>query len=332
MNAQTDIRLPSLVGGGHVAAIVPQTFEDTWRIAKAVYVGGLAPSALTDKKSGDDAISAVAVAIMSGAELGLKPMVALRSFTVINGKPALYGDGLINVVRMSGKVAYLRTGCETRDGKMVGFCEAKRSDSGEEKRVEFSQDDAIRAGLWQTDAIVTKWNKFKNQNEQKPNDSPWWRFPQRMLAWRAAGYCLRELFGDVLGGIRDEFEAREIDAYDEPMHDVTPPSPPRPPSPPKVAAPVEEAETVEHTEIVEETGESVDALKPFDLEAFLSELDDAMATGKTHDDVVEIWDGFDVEATLTDDEAALQRAFDLRKPHIARALRDEMKMHPINAG
>lgn len=337
MNAQTDIRLPSLVGGGHVAAIVPQTFEDTWRIAKAVYVGGLAPSALVDKKSGEDAISAVAVAIMSGAELGLKPMVALRSFTVINGKPALYGDGLINVVRMSGKVAYLRTGCETRDGKMVGFCEAKRSDTDEEKRVEFSQDDAIRAGLWQTDAIVTKWNKFKNQNEQKPNDSPWWRFPQRMLAWRAAGYCLRELFGDVLGGIRDEFEAREMD-YD--IRDVTPmspPSPPRPPSPPseKISSPVEEAEIIDHLEIVEETGESTGAVmdgEPFDLEAFLSELDEAMATGKSHDEVVEIWDGFDVEATLTDDEASLQRAFDLRKPHIARALRDDMKMHPLNAG
>ena len=64
-------------------------------------------------------------------------MKALRSFTVINGKPALYGDGLINVVRMSGKVTYLRTGCDTRDGQMVGWCEAKRSDTSEEKRVEF---------------------------------------------------------------------------------------------------------------------------------------------------------------------------------------------------
>ena len=128
--------IPALVGGGQVMAIIPQTFEETWRVAKAVYVAGLAPAALIGKLVDDDAISAVAVSIMSGAELGLKPMVSLRSFTVINGKPALYGDGLINVVRQSGRVAYLRTGCDTVNDQMVGWCEAKRSDTGEDKRKE----------------------------------------------------------------------------------------------------------------------------------------------------------------------------------------------------
>lgn len=168
-------RIPALTGGGHVVAIVPQTFEETWRVAKAVYNAGLAPTSLIGKLEGDAAISAITVAIMSGAELGMKPMVSLRSFTVISGKPALYGDGLINVVRQSGKVSYLRTGCDVRDGKMVGWCEAKRNDTDEDKRVEFSQDDAVRAGLWQTEATVRKWNKFKNEHETKPNDSPWYR-------------------------------------------------------------------------------------------------------------------------------------------------------------
>lgn len=329
MNAQTEMRIPALMGGGNVMAIVPQTFEETFRIARTVVAAGIAPSALVGKKTGDDAASAVAVAIMSGAELGLKPMVALRSFTVINGKPALYGDGLINVVRMSGRVAYLRTGCDMRDDKMVGFCEAKRSDTGEDKRVEFSQDDAIRAGLWQPEPLIRK-QVWENGNrvwrDNQPNDSPWFRFPQRMLAWRAAGYCLRELFGDVLGGIRDEFEVREIDERDEPI-DITPKSPPsmRPPS---MSKPVEEAETIDHTEIVEETGEVVEAIQDgeaFDLEVFLSELDAAMATGKDEDQVIEIWDGFDVEATLCEDEAALQRAFDLRAARLA-------KFSTINAG
>lgn len=102
---------------GQVTAIIPQSIEDVFRVAKGVVQSGLAPDALVKGKDADQAAMAVAVAIMSGAELGLKPMVALRSFTVINGKPALYGDGLINVVRQSGKAAYLRTGCDTRDGK-----------------------------------------------------------------------------------------------------------------------------------------------------------------------------------------------------------------------
>lgn len=340
MNAQTEMRLPALVGGGSVMAIVPQTFEETFRIARAVVSAGLAPSALIGKKTGDDAASAVTVAIMSGAELGLKPMVALRSFTVINGKPALYGDGLINVVRMSGKVTYLRTGCETRNGKMIGFCEAKRSDTGEEKRVEFSQDDAIRAGLWQSEALVRKQVWENNQRvwrDNQPNDSPWYRFPQRMLAWRAAGYCLRELFGDVLGGIRDEFEAREI-AEAEEMRDVTPTAPaiPAVPAIPKIPSPsAVDSEQVDPGEIVIETGESTETLMdgmPFDLEKFLVEIDEAMGTGKTEDEITEIWDGFDVEAVLTEDEDALQRAFDLRKKQIARVLRAYLASHPMNAG
>lgn len=313
MNAplKQEARLPALAGGGHVMAIVPQTFEETFRVAKAVYLGGLAPSALIGKLEGDAAISAVTVAIMSGAELGLKPMVALRSFTVINGKPALYGDGLINVVRQSGKVAYLRTGCENRDGQMVGWCEAKRNDTDEEKRVEFSQEDAIRAGLWQTEAVVTKWNKWDKKNEQKPNDSPWWRFPQRMLAWRAAGYCLRELFGDVLGGIRDEFEAREI-ADAEEMRDITPrhepPAPPRPPEPPKAA---DEPTTIEGEAVVDESGQT-------DTAEFFEELETALAGAMDEATVEEIWTGLDPEGTFDGDDVNLDIAYKIKGRRLAQ--------------
>ncbi|HWU19345.1 MAG TPA: hypothetical protein VN155_16815 [Devosia sp.] len=275
---------------GNVTAIIPQSIEDVFRVAKGVVMAGLAPSALVDKKSGDAAVAAVAVAIMSGAELGLKPMVALRSFTVINGRPALYGDGLINVIRQSGRAEYLRTGCDNRDGKLVGWCEAKRADTGEDKRVEFSQDDAVRAGLWSDQPIIKK--NGQNGPYEKPNDSPWFRYPQRMLAWRAAGWCLRELFGDVLGGIRDEFEAQEI-PVEEQQQVIAPPPP-------------DEAEDAI----------DVEASEPFDVEAFLSNLYVSLQTAKTEEAVMELWDEHDVEPTLTDDEDALQRAFDIRKDRL----------------
>lgn len=313
--------VPTLTGGGNVLAIVPQTFEETMRISRAVVASGLAPAALIGKLEGDDAAAAVAVAIMSGAELGLKPMVSLRSFTVINGKPALYGDGLINVVRMSGKVAYLRTGCEERNGKMVGYCEAKRLDTGEDKRVEFSQADAERAGLWQTKAVVTKWNKWDKKNEEKPNDSPWYRFPQRMLAWRAAGYCLRELFGDVLGGIRDEFEVREIDEV-ETMRDITPEKPalpPKPPAPP--APPAKAAETVEVAPVTEATEPE------FNLGDFLEQIETGVAGAKDETDVEEIWNDFDAPAVLETHGHAdmIDTAFAIRDRRLAQ-------LAPLNGG
>lgn len=267
---------------GNVTAIIPHTIEEVFRVARGVVMSGLAPDALTKGKNADEAAAAVAMTIMSGAELGLKPMVALRSFTVINGKPALYGDGLINVIRQSGRAAYLRTGCDERDGKLVGWCEAKRSDTDEEKRVEFSQTDAVKAGLWQTGG-----------------NSPWAKYPQRMLAWRAAGWCLRELFGDVLGGIRDEFEAEEMT---EQQQLIAPPPPE-----PEAASEQEDATDIE-------------PIAPLDVEEFLATLTVSLSTATTEDQLLELWDENDVEATLTDDEAALQRAFDLRAARLAAIL------------
>jgi hypothetical protein len=319
--------VPALAGGGQVLAIIPQTFEETMRISRAVCASGLAPSALIGKLTGDDAAAAVAVAIMSGAELGMKPMVSLRAFTVINGKPALYGDGLINVVRMSGRVAYLRTGCDVIDGKLVGFCEAKRSDTGEDKRVEFSQDDAMRARLWDDRATVKKqvWeNGSKIWKDNVPNDAPWYRFPKRMLAWRAAGYCLRELFGDVLGGIRDEFEAREIAELDE-IRDVTPPAatkvlPPKPPIPPKPPAPADAT-------IVEPASEYPPSGEEFVLGDYLGELETSMAGAKDDADVEEIWTDFDAPAVLESEGHAdmIEAAYAIKTRRLAQ-------LSPMNGG
>jgi len=239
--------VPALNAGGSVAAIVPQSVEEMFRIGQMVMKAGLAPYALIAKKTGEDAVSAICTAIMAGAELGLPPMVSLRSFTVIGGRPALYGDGLINVVRRSRKAAYIRMGYHAEKG--VGWCEAKRADTGEEARAEFSIDDARRAGLWDERETVRRKGRDGNWGDL-PNESPWHRYPQRMLQWRAAGYCLRELFADVLGGITDEYEAREIaraeDPAEPPMRDITPPSPPSPDDDsPKAADPPPQPEAKE---------------------------------------------------------------------------------------
>lgn len=161
-------------------------------------------------------------------------------------------------------------------------------------------------------------------DECKRPTEPWQKWPARMLRHKAAIQCARYAFG--FAGIIDPEEAeRSPEVITGQV--VAPPPPAK-----QIAAPVE---TIEHEQVVEEAGEIVEAVQdghPFDLEAYLSELDDGMATASTHEAVVEVWDGYDVEATLCDDEDALQRAFNLRKPHIARTLRSEIASHPVNAG
>lgn len=261
------ITLPAIMpAGGNVVAIVPQTMEEIFRVSGGVVTSGLAPYALVGKvETPADykrAVAAVAITVMAGAELGLPPMVALRSFTVINGRPALYGDGLINVVRRSGKAKKLKLGftpgtSDRYSDDAVGWCEAERMDTGETDRVEFSVAQAKRAGLWQTadkvEKDVWRWDeaagKKKPKREMVQNDSPWYRYPERMLGWRAAGYCLRELFGDVLGGITDDWEAREFATPESREQQVAQrqsfqiadiPDAPEPPAPPAQAATVHE--------------------------------------------------------------------------------------------
>lgn len=296
-------KLPALVVGGNVSAVVPQSVEEMWRVSKMVVLGGLAPKALVGRKVGEEATSAVAIAVMAGAELGLPPMVSLRSFTVIGGRPALYGDGLINVVRRSRKAAFVKTGYDV--ARQVGWCEAKRSDTGEAKREEFSVDDAKRAGLWDDRPTVKKQDWETKTWKDVPNDAPWFRYPQRMMAWRAAGYCLRELFADVLGGITDEYEAREI-AGDDAI-DVTPSSAPIPP-----AAPVE-------------NGSEAEAPTDFDYGDFFERLDAAFRDAKTSDEVEAVWDYFDVAAKLTHDPHGLELADNLR-------IKRQAALSPLGAG
>ena len=309
MNAvvQMETHRPALQSGGAVRAIVPQDFDGAWRIANAVVKAGMAPRGLeTSEKA--------MVAIMHGMEVGMTPMAALQSIAVVNGRPTIWGDGAIGLVRGSGKCEWIKERIEGDGDNMVAICDVKRKGEADPIRATFSVADAKKAGLW-------------------GKQGPWQQYPKRMLAMRARAFALRDGFADILRGLGIAEEVQDTTAPD--ARSVTPPSPPRAPSPPQITAPVEEAETIEHEQVVEETGEVIEAIQdgePFDLDAFLSELDVSLSAGKTHDEVIQIWDDYDVEATLTGDDDAMQRAFDLRKPHIARVLRAETANHPINAG
>lgn len=290
-------RLPALHAGGKVSAIVPQDFDGAWRIASAVCKAGMAPKGLeTPEKA--------MVAIMHGMEVGLTPMAALQSIAVINSRATLWGDGALGLVQASGKMESFKEWFEGDGENRKALCIVKRKGDPEAKLGEFSVANAKKASLW-------------------GKSGPWSQYADRMLKMRARAFALRDGFSDVLRGLGIAEEVQDIPAQSEVVN-VTPPSPPSPPSPPAVAIENKPTEPVEDAQVV--------SVEEFNLDTFLADLDDAMANGKTEDEIVEIWDGHDVEAMLTDDEDALQHAFDLRKHQIARVLRAMLNSHPVNAG
>ncbi len=202
-----------LAAGARPRPLVPRTLEEAGALAEVIAGSGLAPA-------GFDTPQACLIAILHGLELGLTPLAALQRLALIEGRPTLWGDGALALVRASGLCTAFR---ETLEGSGPGdwqaVCTLRRRGEGRVIERRFGVEDARRARLW-----------------GKPG--PWSDYPQRMLQMRARAFALRDGFADVLGGlyVREELEGSEP-GWSAPA----PPSGPRPapapaPSPPPAPA------------------------------------------------------------------------------------------------
>jgi len=128
----------------------------------------------------------ILVAIQWGLELGLQPLQAMQNIAVINGRPSLWGDAVIALVRSSPLCEYVY---ETDDGETAS-CRVKRVGEDEQTRT-FSMTDAQQAGL-------------------KGKQGPWAQYPKRMRQMRARSFALRDVFPDVLRGMPMAEEVQDI--------------------------------------------------------------------------------------------------------------------------
>ncbi len=136
----------------------------------------------------------VLVCLQMGQELGLKPMQAIQNIAVINGRPSLWGDGMLAVCRQSKDFEYIK---ETFDEEtMTAHCIIKRKNEPEFIK-SFSKKQATTARLW-------------------GKEGPWTQYPERMLQMRARGFNLRDSFPDLLRGIiiREEADDMPTDRTD----------------------------------------------------------------------------------------------------------------------
>lgn len=192
--------------GGPIGAVIPRDLDQVYRLAQAVNASGLAPA---DMKSPEK----IMVAILHGMEIGLKPMQAIQRIAVINGRPTIWGDAAIGLVRASGLLEDFEETIEGEGDARTAYCTAKRRGQAKPIYGKFSVADAKTAKLW-------------------GKAGPWVTHPDRMLKMRARGFCLRDGFADVLGGMHlaEELQGEAID--------VTPalPTPPAPPPAPAIPA------------------------------------------------------------------------------------------------
>ena len=161
-------------------SLTPQSLDEALRFAEMMSKSNIVP------KDYQGNAGNILVAIQWGMEIGLQPLQAMQNIAVINGRPSIWGDAMLAIVRGSGLLEYIRE--EPTDEGCT--CTIKRK--GEEPVTRtFNKADANKAGL---------------ANKQ----GPWTNYPKRMMQMRARAYALRDVFPDVLRGVEVAEEARDM--------------------------------------------------------------------------------------------------------------------------
>jgi len=189
----------------------PQSLAELEKLAAMIAVSQFAPKQMAGKPAD------CAIAIMMGAEIGLAPLQALQNIAVVNGKPSVYGDAVLALIRASGMCEYF-TETMSDDGQVATAKTRRKGETAEEVR-SFSIEDAKKAQLW-------------------GKQGPWTQYPRRMLQMRARGFLARDVYPDCLKGLITREEAEDYPTTERQAQGVTvtatPPAAPEPPQAPAV--------------------------------------------------------------------------------------------------
>ena len=151
---------------------------------------------------------AVVAVLIQGYQLQLPPLTALQHIIPVNGLLSIKGDLAKSMIFNSGKLkpgSWVEEETGSMDeGNLIAKITATRSDNGQTLSRSFSVAQAKRAGLWITEQQVN------GQDGWKYKASAWWKYPARMINYRALGFLARDMFPDVMAGIYTTEEAMDI--------------------------------------------------------------------------------------------------------------------------
>lgn len=164
--------------------------EDVFELAEKLLNGGeFVPSNFKDNPG------ALAAAIRTGRELGLSPMVSMRSLYVVQGKVGIYYDASVGLLRQRGyKVHWEKT--DASEARVV-----LTHQDGSSIDLRYTEKDARTAGLW--------------------GKGTWIKHPATMLRARALMNAARAFAGEIFAGLYCEDEIQEI-AREEKVIEVQP--------------------------------------------------------------------------------------------------------------
>lgn len=171
----------------------PALYEHYQKVALMMSKSEIVPTSYRGKPAD------IFIAMEMGYQLGFPIAQSLQDIAVINGRPCLWGDGLLALV-LSHKE------CEgineepliNEKGDVIGYrCTVYRKGYNPREQV-FTLQDAQSAGLLK-------------------KSGPWSQYPKRMLQMRARAFALRDVFGDALRGFKVAEEQQDAEIIDAEM-------------------------------------------------------------------------------------------------------------------
>ncbi len=154
----------------------PSDLDQAFSFASKISKSQLIPKSFQNKP--EDII----IAMMWANNLKMPFLQILQGLAVINGRPILWGDTALAVVRGSGLLEDIKEEVivDERAG-LIAKCSIKRKG--------------------QASAIVRTFSLIQAKNAGLMSRDPWAKYTHRMLQMRARSYAIRDGFADVLNGI-----------------------------------------------------------------------------------------------------------------------------------
>ena len=175
---KTELRVD--LPGQALSTLAPRDLAEAMEFSKLIAQSGIVPKDYQGKPAN------VLVAVQLGMELGLAPMQAMQSIAVINGRPSIFGDGMLAICMAHPAFIDIK---ETNDNEGA-TCTVRRR-GREPVTHSFTRADAEQAGLLNKDI--------------------WKLYTRRMMQMRARAFALRDCFPDALRGIACYEEARDFE-------------------------------------------------------------------------------------------------------------------------
>lgn len=164
--------------GGDIATVLDMSIGENWRACELLASSELVPKAYQNKPAN------IAVAAAMGKRIGLDLFSALASIAVINGTPAIWGDGRLAVCQRHPDWRGMSVEWASDGSSVVVTVRRAEGPDVGSYAGRFSLHEAKAAGLL-------------------GKAGPWSSYPSRMVELRARSYALRAAFADALMGLAD---------------------------------------------------------------------------------------------------------------------------------